>query len=151
MVKHETKTIKDLKFQLGMVPAMQSLEAMPRVLALVGPAISTLKDAVSGGKVDQSKLLEVGAGIVAQLGKANPKELREVAELLLAPCQVQHEGKWVNLLEVFDVLMQGRIFTVLNLLAWAVQLNYQDFFALLPDAKSGDGAALSSSADQPTK
>lgn len=151
MIKHDTKTIQGLKFQLGMVPAMQSLESMPRVLALVGPAISSLKDAVTGGKVDPSKMLEVGTGIVTHLGKASPKELVEVAKILLAPCQVQEDGKWVDLLSVFDVMMQGRIFTVLNLIAWAVQLNYQDFFALLPDAKSGAGTASSSSTDQPTK
>lgn len=142
MVKSETKTVGGLKFQLAMVPAMQSLEVLPRVLALVGPAVGTLKEVITAdGKVDRTKLLGLATGMIGQLGKASPRELREVAEILLAPCQVQQEGKWVELLPVFDAVMQGRIFTVLNLIAWAVQLNFQDFFALLPAAKSADGAA----------
>lgn len=152
MVKSEEKTIQGLKFQLGMLPAFQSLEAMPRVLKLVGPAMGGFKTLILSGALaakDRTKIAASAVELLGSLGQADPNELVAVARLLLSTCRVQEGGKWTELVPVFDVVLQGRMFTVLNLIAWAVQLNYHDFFDLLPTANNDGSAAAGESSSAP--
>jgi hypothetical protein len=143
MIETLKRTIDGLDFELSQMAAWQALTTFTRVTKFLAPGLDAVA-AASGG--DKSAVV---AGLIRGLqglAASNPTELRALTEVLLGSCIVTHDGKLQRLLPVFDVVMQGRILTVFKLLAWALEENYPDFFAVVKSGLVGlkAKAALSS-------
>ena len=129
-IEPSRRTIDGLDFELSPLTAWKGMETFTRVTRFIAPAVSSIFSKGSG---------DTGAALALAfqgLASNSPAELKSITEILLEGCTVAFEGRTVRLLTVFDTVMRGKIFTVFKLLAWAVEVNYADFFAAL---KSGLG------------
>jgi hypothetical protein len=135
VIEAQKKTIGDLDFELSPLPAWKAMETFARLSKFLSPAVESL-GAVAGDKEAGAAAL---AKAIAGLANNKPEELQALTKVLLDACLVTWEGKQVPLMRTFDVVMQGRILTVFKLLAWAVEVNYRDFFDAL---KGGLGTRL---------
>jgi hypothetical protein len=128
---------KLLKFTVSQLPAMRAFKLLDRILRAFGPSIGSIAGASSGalaGGVSLAKLnvAALGEGIAVLFERLTEDELESVTRGLLAGAMVVIErgGKRSNVevLEVFDELFAGHIFSVLKLLRFAFEANYGDFF-----------------------
>lgn len=137
MIVPTKRTIDGIDFEVSPLPAFRALELFPRITGFFSGAAAEL------GSVQRDKG-EAIAKAVAALAKSNPAELVALTKVLLEGCVVTLDGKQAMLLPVFDVAMQGKLFTVMKLLAFAVEVNYRDFFDGLGGLLGGLKKALSS-------
>lgn len=148
---YQEKTIQGLKFQLSMLPATAALECFHGLVRVCGPGLPSLVSAIAAGGIanmSQEKLFGVGGSVFAALAKAPTPEVMALAKQLLQPCRVQQDGKWAELPGVYDVVLQGKVWAQLNLLLWAIQFNFSDFFDGMKNAaaaRQGDAAKVPSS------
>lgn len=146
-LSYEEKRIQGLDFQLSMLPARSALEQFHKTVRICGPGLPELLRQIAkpGGVRDT---MAVGGAVFAALARAETPDVMDLQKVLLEPCRVKQDGKWVQLSDVYDVVLQGKIWGQLNLLLWAVQLNFADFFNELKSAAEtarADAAALQAS------
>lgn len=137
MIVPHKRTIDGIDFEVSPLPAFRALELFPRITGFFAGAVSEL------GAVQRDKG-EAIAKAIAALAKSNPAELVALTKVLLEGCIITLDGKQALLLPVFDVAMQGKLFTVMKLLGFAIEVNYRDFFSGLDGLVGGLKKALSS-------
>jgi hypothetical protein len=136
MIEPHRRTIDGFDFELTPLPAWASLETFPRITKFLSPVVDGLGDV--GG--DRTMALKGVAKAIQGLSSSNPAELKALTQKLLESCLITYEGKQVRLLTIFDIAMQARLLTVFKVLAWAVEVNYQDFFDVLKSGLSAIGS-----------
>lgn len=152
VIESQKRTIGELDFELSPLPAWKALETWTRVIGVLAPGLNGL----NGLKAKtQEEMLGALARAIQGLASTNPAEIQSLSKVLLETCLVTVKGQQAPLLPVFDVVMQGRMLSVFKLLAWAVEVNYADFFdvarAALADRKlKAKASALMSQFTQPT-
>lgn len=128
------KRIQGLDFQLSMLPARSALEQFHRTVRICGPGLPELLRTLAKPGGVKADLMAVGGAVFLALARAETADVMDLQKVLLEPCRVKQDGKWAQLSDVYDVVMQGKIWGQLNLLLWAVQLNFADFFDELKSA-----------------
>lgn len=122
-----SKMIDGYTFELSPLPAWQALEVSASLMRFAGPLVA----GAAAAKGDKG-LDAFGTAINATLSAMPPAELVALAKRLLAPCVITRpDGSRAELMRVFDLEFQGRLLTVFKGLAFAVEVNYRDFFDAL--------------------
>lgn len=152
---HKTE-IDGMTFQQPQLLSTQGLLTFFKLVKALGGAFPAVAKAM---RKDAPPLEAFGALMVA-FQNTSPEELVELSKVVLTDCIVtQPGGKTVRLSEVYEVLLQGKLMTNLELIAWGLKVNYSTFFiewlsriAELTAAKANaSGSAESSSTSgQPT-
>lgn len=139
----QKRTIDAYTVEISPLPAWQGLEGLHQLTRLVGPALTGVLAAAKGD------MQAIGSGVSQALMTTPPAEVTALLKRLLGPCRITlPDGKQVPALGVFDTEFQGKLLTVFKIAAFAVEVNYGDFFGEVKSAlgKLGAGKKL----DAPT-
>lgn len=139
----KSQTIDGTVFTVTQLPSMRSLKLMHRLMRVTGPALFKL---AGGGKSVSLKDVDLSAaGEAAQLffGSFSDNDLEALTREILDSATVDHEGRTIPLLPVFDLVMAGKVLTIFKLLWFALEVNYGDFFGAF---LANSGAALAGKA-----
>jgi hypothetical protein len=71
----------------------------------------------------------LAAALAASLRSVKGADVSNLIRALLVPCLVTINGITTPVLPVFDTEFQGKLLTVFKLTAFAIEVNYGDFFA----------------------
>ena len=118
MAQVQQKIIDGYSFQISPLPAFAALEQFTTLTGLVGPSVMSLL-----GK-DEA----LAAALAASLRSVKGADVSALIRALLAPCLVTVNGITTPVLPVFDTEFQGKLLTVFKLTAFAIEVNYGDFF-----------------------
>lgn len=160
MQEPKSKQIAGYVVTVSPLGAWQSLETLQTLSQMIGPALGKLGGAAAasvGSDVDaERKALEgVTQGLMAALLALKPGELQTVGKALLANTLLltpsAKPGEEIGILKVFDTEFAGQTLTVLKVIAFAIEVNYGDFFAALRPALAAIGAKLKSAAGELAK
>jgi hypothetical protein len=120
---HE-KTIDEVTITIRQLPAMKSMKFFREVVGCFGPSLmsiagdSTEEDAISGA-IEQLMM------------NLTDDKLQKMVDTLFLDALVELDGKPRNLVGhngVFDLVFQGKVFTIFKFLWFALEVNYEDFF-----------------------
>ena len=130
----ETVSIDGEKYACRMMPATKGQKVLIRLTELVGrPALVMAAGAVRGeGDVQLHDLIEVGTRIIFE--RLTDEEADASIKDVLDGVMVEGGG---DVLKNFDEHFRGRILHLYKVFAWALEVNYRDFFdaALSSDLK----------------
>lgn len=145
----KTEKIGDHKYTVHMLSPMVALDLLMDLGSMVGPSLGALVDAVAkgkqGGKVGLEMLLDAdlsadffsrAAGeLFAHVDKGKVhvvvETLRKISEI---------DGKPLD--PVFEAHFTGRLGELMRWLAFALRVQYSDFWTALADAKLGQGLSV---------
>lgn len=132
MAQVQQKVIDGYRIDMSPLPAFAALEQFTALTGLIGPAAMSLlgKDEALAG------------ALAASLGKVKGADVTALTRALLATTSVTVNGQTVPLLPIFDTEFQGKLLTVFKILAFAIEVNYGDFFAAAKGALGPLGARL---------
>jgi hypothetical protein len=139
MKKFEDKTIDDVHFLIGQLPAMRATLLFNRLVRLIGPAFGKAFAGVSVNPKGGNKIslgdVDVGkfGDALGLLFTAMPEaEFKSVLGELFSNTQVYVADQRVApVMDAFDIVFAGKIATVYKLAAAAIGVNFQDFIGEL--------------------
>ncbi|MCC6178816.1 MAG: hypothetical protein WAZ94_15230 [Phycisphaerales bacterium] len=119
----QKRIIDGYTVELSPLPAWQGLEGLHQLTRLVGPALTGIMAAAKGD------LQAIGTGVSQALMTTPPAEVTALMKRLLGTCRLTlHDGKQIVGIGTFDTEFQGKLLTVFKIVAFAVEVNYGDFF-----------------------
>lgn len=127
MIETKYKTIDDKttgkagNYSVTQLPAFRGLKMLARLTRTVGPALAKLADAEQGGEIGVAAL---GDAVGALCEKLNDAEIEGITRELLAGATVDEQP----LLSQFDMHFAGKPELALQVLAFAVEVNFGGFF-----------------------
>lgn len=131
-VEKKSRTIDGLEITITQLPYMRAARLLARLGRLAAPAIARVEKVLAGGLGD----INVGAmldAVSALLLVLSEEDIQELHEILLKD-SAEYKGKplWGQM----DFLLAGQVATGMKILAFALEVNYGDFFAALSEAAS---------------
>lgn len=121
------KTIDGITLTVTQLPAMKSMKFFREVVDTFGPALTSLGDLSDGGDTDIAMFKPVIQSLMMSLSE---EKLEMMTRKLLGDSLVLTEGKYIGLFAgegIFDVIFQGKVFTIFKFLRFALEVNYGDF------------------------
>lgn len=120
----ETTVIDGAEYSITQLPGRRGLEMFGKLAGIMGPA--ALEALSKGFSMDEdiSNLAPIGLALFSQI---KPGELTTITDELFYAALIN--GK--PLKEQADIIFQGKTFTLLKVIAFAVKVNYYDFFDAL--------------------
>lgn len=137
MIQTEEKLIGEHTYFVTQLGALQGRKLLRRLVAIAGPALAELvkelppasKDG-RGFDLGALNLSTVGAAVEALTERMTEEELEHVCNVLAARTEVQLDPeRRVPLQSIFDVHFAGRYSAMFQWLAFALEVNFRDFFA----------------------
>lgn len=139
------KTIGGRLYLVGMLPAFQGLDLLEQLSVIAGPALGALAKNGASGKVDFE------SGAIRLFSALGGGKLRTItAALLASTCVEMAPGKEPRVLDVFDVLYAGNLSEVFKVMAFALEVNFADFFGAAKEVFAEFLAAKESESSSPT-
>jgi len=116
------KIISGRRYQVTQLPAFQALDLLEQLTTLAGPALGALAKNGVSGQVD----FEAGAvRLFASLGGG---KLKAVTLALLSTTTVDLGDRSPRMLDIFDLEYAGKLSVVFKVMAFALEVQFQDFF-----------------------
>lgn len=135
----QTKDIDGLSFSVTKLPPMKSLRMLNRLRRCVGPALGKMLGAVGGKGLGDMDVSRIGEALEAL--NLPDQELEDITRELLAATFVTVDGKTGQLLPQMDMVLLGKVGTLMKVLGFALVVNYgsfwQDLRALAPARATG--------------
>jgi hypothetical protein len=161
MIKTEEKTIDGVRYQVTQFPAMEALRVQTQLLKVAGPALAAIFSGVRSGDGAKAKMefspIFLAAALEKLSDKLNEDELERLVLRLLAGARImeQNGGPFdgPNGRVLFNMHFAGKLATLWKVIAFVLEVNYQDFFdglkvaatgAILTDAAAATATLLSS-------
>lgn len=147
MIESQSRTIDGMEFTVTPLPGKKGFETFPRVMKLLSPALEQLGEALSKDTTQTAAGLAVLAKAIASLAQTSPTELTSLLNLMMESSVVSVDGNQQRVMQAFDIVFAGKTLTAYKALAFAVEVNYRDFFAeaKVLFQKAGARAAASAS------
>jgi len=127
------RTIGGNVFSVVPLPAMRSFALQPRLAPALAEVVGVLGSL--SGDLDVGAL---GPAVGRFFAKLPADELEAVTRELLAGATMDGAQLFTAAGNPFDLVMRGRTLDVWRLLAFAVEVNYPDFFALVRRGAGGE-------------
>lgn len=149
MQKHETREIDGLRFTVQQLPARRGMKLLNHLIRIAGPGLAKAAGALKGGDLAKLDLANIDFGALGEALKSifdglPDVEFDYVLDEMLAVTLLNE----APLKPVFDAALQGRIGTVYKLLAFALEVNFRDFFGGLSGLTAGPLAKLLKSSSE---
>jgi hypothetical protein len=150
MIKSESKTIEGIQVTTTQLPAMRAFKLFFRLVRLIGPTLGALGD--FDPKTDLKDVMKVmSPAFMTSFASLDPDEATALACAILENTTAFLPGQGnlqLNGQAALDAVFSGRIKTLLNVVVFAVQINFADFFDGVAPATppSAPGPAASSPA-----
>lgn len=127
-----SRVIDGFTFTLSPLPTMAALELVPQLTELFSEPLEKLKLGEGSDALFPA---------LAALMRTNPKKLVQLTRALLQGCVVRTpEGTEGLLMPQVDVLLAGKVLTLLKVAVFAVEVHHGDFFAELRKRLAALGA-----------
>ena len=127
-------TIDGEQYEFCQLPARQSLKLLTRLMRIVGPTLGTAVNGIASGGLDIESVLDADIDfssiVTALCDRLDENEVTAIVDELLS--QVIHQGRG-ELSKVFDAHFSGRLPHLFKVLGRALQVEYGNFLAELPD------------------
>lgn len=130
-LQNQTREINGVTYEIQQLPARRAMKLLARLGKLVAPLVAVAQGAAKSGgvlKLDAGLLTSAVGGLFDALP---PEDVEPLMAELFASAVILDGNARVPLWPVFDLRMQGRTFDVLKLAAFAVEVNFGDFFDAL--------------------
>ena len=127
MLKQETKEIDGLKFEVTQFGAMKGFALLARLTKTIGPAFSVLSAADK-----DADIMTLAPAIASALKNLDDEAAVQLAaDVLRGTLATMKDGTPVRLDNPtnIDLVFMGKLTTMFKVLAFAVGVNYGDFFA----------------------
>lgn len=127
MIETKFKTLEDkaagksYTYSVTQLPAMAGLKMLARLSRALGPALAQLSDADASGEIGAASL---GAAVGVLCEKLSDTEIEGISKTLLSGSTVDEQP----LLQQFDAHFAGKPELALQLLGFAVEVNFGGFF-----------------------
>jgi hypothetical protein len=133
MLKQDTQEIDGLKFTCTQFPAMRGFTLLGRLIKTIGPAISVLSSADA-----EADIRDLAPLIAVALKDLDPDAATALAADVLAGTSViMDKHVPLDTRANIDMVFSGKLGTMFKVLAFAVKLNYEDFFGgIAPSAEA---------------
>lgn len=131
MQKTETRVFDDLAITVQQLPATRGVKLSRKLMTVAAPVVGALQ----GMSLDRD-VSALGDALAKALEQFSEKDLEELIRTLLETAKVETEGRIAPLMPLFDGLFAGRILTVYRVLAFALEVNFADFFEAFRALKS---------------
>lgn len=128
--KSESKAFDDLEVTVQQLPATRAMRLSRRLAKVAAPAISALQGLAKGSVLD-ADVGVIGKALAEALEQFSEADLDSLIKELLETATVKIAGKTAPLLPVLDDVLAGRTFTLYKILAFALAVNFADFFEAL--------------------
>jgi hypothetical protein len=132
MLEPSTKNIDGLTIVISPLPARQGLRVLHRLGKSISPSVSRMIGLARGGmEIDLSELdvVSLSQALSNFFETCSEKDLDYFIDQLLDAAIVNNQ----RLLDVVNTVFQAKVLTLLKVLVFAVEVNYQDFFGGLRD------------------
>jgi len=130
MLKTEMKEIGGLRFTTTQLPAMRGFKLFTKLVKVAGPILGAL------GELDpEASMASVAGPLAAGLQNLDPEEVVSLSlEILVNTSAVVTDQTGDRKIELttrenIDKVFNGRLRTLLEVLAFAIRVNFSDFFA----------------------
>ncbi len=133
MLTSEIKTIDGISFEVTQFPAMRGFALLAKLLKLLGPAIGAL-GSVQGISAD-TDISAIGPALSTAFMSLDPDQASALAlDILKCTAATISDEKGMRRVELsssqsVDLVFSSRLKTMLQVLVFAVQVNYRDFFS----------------------
>jgi len=124
----ETKTIEGLQVRTQQLPALRSFRLFNKLGKILAPVLTRVADLKISEDMEIGELAPALGELFAHI---DPGESDTLAKEILAMTSVVYENKNFELANegAIDTIFTGRFKAFLMTMAFALQVNYQDFFA----------------------
>lgn len=137
-IQRKSRVIDGRTFEVEQLGAMAGIKMLRRLTAALGPALAKLVgDAKGGGAVLDRSVSELAGAVEALVDRLPEAELESLIKALLQGATI--DGK--PLLAVMELELAGQTLTILQVVAFAIEVNFGDFFAAL-GARSARAQAM---------
>lgn len=140
MKASQTRTIAGIEYSITQMPARKGTHWFYRLMGVLGPAATKL-GGLGKGSTAQSLTMadlmdnvdELGAAVEVIYEKLPPEEFEEMRQAFFWSLERKDAKGFTDLSDAnkFDVELAGEVFTVLKLMAFAIEVNFGDFFGVL--------------------
>ncbi len=128
MIQNNERTIDDIQFVVTQLPALKALHVFHRLGKVVSPSLAKASAALKpGGGIDRVNLADLSGALESFFQSCSTDDLDYFVKELLYATTADN----VPLKDTLNVKLQGKVFTLLKLLVFAVEVNYADFFGPL--------------------
>lgn len=135
MLAKQTKQIDDITFEVTQLAFTGGMNFLAKLGRLSAPALGKLGKALEDGNTDQIDMGEALAGVAAVIVSLPEDPVSDLFQPLLKDsCTVTVNGKMQAFWPVRDLLLAGKYGTAVKLFAFALEVNYGNFFDALRDA-----------------
>lgn len=129
----KSKEIGGVVYEVQQLPARRALRLVARLGKVVAPLLGSVSKGGSKALLD----LDLGAALADVFEKVTPDEQDALlAELFASTTIVEPSGAKAPFWSVIDTRMQGKVLDVYLVAAFALEVNFADFFDAL--SKSSD-------------
>jgi hypothetical protein len=129
MIRYETKTIKGRTYGMNTLGALEGLDILPKVLALIGKPIAIVgEQGLKGGGLDLGSLpVEVMASAIsALLADAGKADVAQLIQRLLSGLEL--DKRPVD----FNTHFSANYGDLIPLIGWSMEINFSSFFGESP-------------------
>lgn len=127
MRKSDRKEIEGLHFEVTQLGFAKSRQVFVRLSKALGPALAAFLD----GKQSLASV-DLRGALVDLLDRLSEADLVAVSDALMTDAKVSRDGtKWPFLKDQAEEIFAGRMLTYFQWLAFALEVNYSDFFGAL--------------------
>ncbi len=142
MLKSETRTIDGLEVTTTQLPVLRAFALFTKLGKVLAPALARAADLQLDPDMDVSALAPALGELFAQL---DPADATQLAHDVLISTSVVADGRITELSQsgAIDLVFGGRFLAFLKTMAFAIEVNFRDFFdgtlgsATLPGNKKG--------------
>lgn len=126
-------------FKVRHLSASKGLTMLTELIKMFGPAFGILIDSAGGldAKASITDLVSQKApgnmferGALALVGQLDNDRVQRMVSQLRDETEVQISGKWIELKGQYELLFRGQQLLLLRWLAFALEVQFGDFFAL---------------------
>lgn len=129
MLNTEEKEIDGIPFRVQQLGAMAGLKLFTRLSRTFAPAMAKALGASAGAKVDLGNL-NVGAlsdALKLLFETCNETEIESLVKALLSTTWVEQNGAWVETTKVLELVLAGKLPTMIKMCWFSAQVNFGNF------------------------
>jgi hypothetical protein len=147
MQKSQSKTFHspegDLEITITQLPAMRAFKFLARLGKGFGKPLAELLGKWKGS-LEATDFAQLGPAVASLAESLSESEMESLTRALFETATIKQSGKLIPLMDVFDLVFQGRVEDIFKVWAFALSVNYGTFYNALSERGNPVQAKLES-------